>query len=318
MKNILFVSLLIILMSGCNKSINGEVIFVEPDLDDLFNYPYFLFIPNGVSEDKMNYLIIEPNNSGFADDDLHKHKEKAKRIATLDYYLGNWIARKLTYPLIVPVFPRTESDWKTYTHALDRDVMLQKGNSLERLDNQLINMCLDAEGKLKERNVKIENRYILTGFSALGTFVNRFTLLHPDKVQVAAAGGLNGLLMLPMDSLENEPLRYPIGTGDLIQITGSDFLRDQFFNTPQFYFMGELDDNDAVPYDDAFDLEERDQIFRLLGEQMIPARWVKCIDIYNESNVNTLFKTYKNVGHEHPEVVKNDILDFLLLNTNLN
>ena len=96
----------IILMSGCNKSINGEVIFVEPDLDDLFNYPYFLFIANGVSEDKMNYLIIEPNNSGFADDDLHKHKEKAKRIATLDYYLGNWIARKLTYPLIVPVFPR--------------------------------------------------------------------------------------------------------------------------------------------------------------------------------------------------------------------
>ena len=99
------------------------------------SYSYFLFIPNGVSEHDTNYLIIEPNNSGFADDNLHKHKEKAKRIATIDYYLGNWIARKLTYPLIVPVFPRTESDWKIYTHALDRDVMLQKGNSLERLDN---------------------------------------------------------------------------------------------------------------------------------------------------------------------------------------
>lgn len=317
MKNILIISLLLLLV-GCSKSIDGELIFVEPRLDDQFNYPYFLFIPNGVSEHNTNYLIIEPNNSGFADDDLHKHQEKAKRIATIDYYLGNWIARKLTYPLIVPVFPRTESDWKIYTHALDRDVMIQKGNSLERLDNQLINMCLDAEGKLKERNIKIENRYILTGFSASGTFVNRFTLLHPENVKAVVAGGLNGLLMVPLDSLENEPLRYPIGTGDLIQITGSCFLREQFLNTPQFYFMGELDYNDAVPYDDAFDLEERDQIFRLLGEQMMPTRWEKCIDLYNESKANVIFKTYSNTGHEHPEIVKNDILDFLLLNTSLN
>ena len=179
-------------------------------------------------------------------------------------------------------------------------------------------MCLDAERKLKERNIKIENRYILAGFSASGTFVNRFTLIHPEKVKAVVAGGINGLLLVPLDRRENGPLGYPIGTGDLIQITGSCFLREQFLNTPQFYFMGELDDNDAVPYDDAFDLEERDQIFRLLGEQMMPTRWEKCIDIYNESNVNALFKTYKNTGHEHPEIVKNDILDFLLLNTSLN
>ena len=171
-------------------------------------------------------------------------------------------------------------------------------------------MCLDAEDKLKERNIKIENRYILTGFSATGTFVNRFTLIHPEKVKALVAGGLNGLLMLPIDSLKNEPLRYPIGTADLIQITGRDFLREQFLNTPQFYFMGKLDDNDAVTYDDAFDLEERDQIFRLLGEQMMPTRWEKCIDLYYESKANVVFRTYPNTGHEHPEHVKNDILDF--------
>lgn len=72
-------------------------------------------------------------------------------------------------------------------------------------------------------------------------------------------------------------------SADLIQITGRDFLREQFLNTPQFYFMGKLDDNDAVPYDDAFDLEERDQIFRLLGEQMMPTRWenvINCTSIF--------------------------------------
>lgn len=295
---------------GCGPSYEGELIFVEPGRKDPFKYPYFLYIPDEVPVKEKVYFIVEPNNSGFVDDDLETHIEKAKRTATNDFYLGNHVANTLKTPLLVPVFPRSKSDWKIYSHSLDRDVMLQKGNSLERIDNQLIEMFEDARIRLEEKGIPSYPQFLLTGFSASGTFANRFTLIHPDKVLAVAAGGLNGLLMLPVDSLANETLNYPIGLADFSKITSKTFQREEFLSTPQFYFMGALDANDAIPYDDAYDEPERDQIFRLLGEQMQPERWENCRDLYALHQADAKIKTYEHIGHEHPEEVKSDIVEF--------
>ena len=109
---------------------------------------------------------------------------------------------------------------------------------------------------------------------------------------------MNGLLMLPLDTLNNEALNYPIGTNDLKAITNKSFAKDLFMKTPQFYFMGKLDENDAVPYSDAFDQDEREQIYRLLGEKMQPERWNNCIRIYENLNVNATILSYDGVGHD--------------------
>jgi len=307
--NLIYLALAILLL-GCSESYDGELLFISPEAEDYFEYPYFLFIPNQVSQTNKNFIIVEPNNSGFADDDLQKHVDKAKNTASNDYYLGNYMAKSLSCPLIVPVFPREESKWRIYTHALDRDVMLQKGNPLERLDRQLIEIVRNAQKILLEKNIQTDEQFLLTGFSASGTFANRFTVMHPDQVLAVAAGGLNGLLMLPADSLQHKLLPYPIGTGDLKEISGREFQQRTFQNTPQYYFMGALDDNDALPYDDAFDPSEREQISNLLGEQMLPERWNKCQQIYDSLEVNATIKTYPEVGHEHPEEIKLEILQF--------
>ncbi|MCB2219007.1 MAG: hypothetical protein KQI35_01340 [Bacteroidetes bacterium] len=302
--------LLISLLSGCSYQKNGELLFVEPTQEDPFHFPYFLFIPDQVPPGQKLTMIIEPNNSGFVDDELQKHIEKAERTASKDFYLGNYVAQKLKIPLLVPVFPRSKTNWKIYTHSLDRDVMIQKNGPLERIDEQLLAMFQDARKLLKEKNITTGDKFLLTGFSASGTFANRFALLHPDKILAVAAGGLNGLLMLPMDTLSGEIINYPIGTNDLIELTNRDFQKDLFLNLPQFYFMGELDDNDAIPYDDAFDENEREQIFRLLGKEMQPERWQRCENIYANEKVNVVVKTYKNTGHEHPDIIKDEIVTF--------
>jgi hypothetical protein len=308
-KIFIYISILCGLL-GCSEPFKGELIFVEPDGKGLFNFPYFLFIPDQVSQGSNVHIIVEPNNSGFAYDDLQKHIEKAKRIATNDFYLGNYVARELKIPLVVPVFPRPKTEWEIYTHALDRDVMVQKDNPLKRIDEQLIAMVSDARMKLKDKNVETAKEFLMTGFSASGTFTNRFTAIHPDKVLAMAAGGVNGLLIVPMDSLNNEILPYPVGSGDLNELTNSEFQKELFIKTPQFYFMGELDDNDAVPYDDAFSQNEREQIYRLLGVQMQPERWDNCKHIYDNLNVNATIKTYDEIGHEHPEKIKKEIVEF--------
>jgi hypothetical protein len=310
MRNLIYYLVISLFLVGCSKSYHGDLIFVEPGPEDSFKFPYFLFIPNKAIQHEKVFLIIESNNSGFVDDDLQKHIEKAERTAVSDFYLGNYVAHEMKYPLLVPVFPRLKSQSKIYTHSLDRDVMLQKNSPLERLDLQLIEMVKDAQVKLTTRNILIQPKFLLTGFSASGTFANRFTIIHPDKVFAVAAGGLNGLLMLPLDTLNNEALNYPIGTNDLLTLTNKSFSRDLFLNTPQFYFMGKSDDNDAVPFSDAYDEDEREQIYRLLGEKMQPERWNNCIQIYANLNVNATILSFDGVGHEHPETIKREIVTF--------
>jgi hypothetical protein len=135
--------------------------------------------------------------------------------------------------------------------------------------------------------------------------------LHAGPV---AAGGLNGLLMLPIDEINNKRLNYPLGTNDF------QFLFDKYFDStafkmiPQFLFMGKLDENDAVLFDDGYDAEERETVLRNLGLIMQPDRWYSCTKIYKTKNINATFITYDSIGHEHPLKVKEDILSFFKTN----
>ena len=310
MSRIASILALMALLFSCSKGYNGELMYVEPGKDSPFNFPYFLYIPDNIDRSDKVSVVIEPNNSGFADDDLNKHIEKAERIATKDFYAGNYVAGQLGLPLIVPVFPRSKTDWTIYTHALDRDVMAQKGNPLERIDLQLIEMFNDARKRLQEKDIPVEEQFLLTGFSASASFVNRFTLLHPQKVLAVAAGGLNGLLMLPADSLEGQDLPFPLGTADMHNFLGIEFQKEHFRATPQYYFMGAKDFNDAIPYDDAYSQAERATIYAVIGKDMHTERWPACQRIYRQNKVHATFETYDAIGHEQPESVKKKILDF--------
>jgi hypothetical protein len=301
---------LLILFHGCS-TIDGELIPVSSDASPGFNFDYFLFIPDEIAPDNSVSLIVEPNNTGFTSDAMDDHRKQAENLATNKRNLGNFLAHELGYPLLIPVFPRGKENWRIYTHALDRDVMLQKENALERIDLQLLAMVADAKEKLVSRGYSINEGMVLTGFSASGTFANRFSALHPDKVSACIAGGLNGILMLPVDSLDNTALNYPLGTNDFYEITGRHFDSLAFKHTPQFLFMGKLDDNDAASYDDAYDDNERAIIYTVLGEQMQPERWNRCIEVYVEQAIHAELKTYKDIGHEPSEHIKNDILEFV-------
>jgi hypothetical protein len=309
--NTILLFLALLLLASCNERITGgKILLIESDSTKGFNFPYYLFIPDKIADDSELIMIVEPNNSGFVDDNLDKHKEKSLRIATRDFYTGNYVARNFQLPLLVPVFPRSESDLKIYTHALDRDAMLEKDTDLERLDLQLLAMVDDARERLMEMGYEIDEQFFITGFSASGTFANRFTALHPGKVKAAAAGGINGLLFLPLEEIDGIKLNYPVGTSDFKELFGKNFNEEEFNETPQFLFMGAMDDNDAIPFADAFDQSEREVIYQILGREMQPLRWENCQRIYNTKGVNAQFRTYEGIGHEQPDKIKMDILEF--------
>jgi predicted esterase len=300
---------LLVIITNRNKT-RGDLQMISANPEKGFNFPYYLFLPEeGLNGDQV-FFIVEPNNTGSPTDDFDKHIDAAKQQAKRSQ-IGNYLSHKLRLPLLVPVFPRPENNWKIYTHALDRDAMVQKSNSIERLDLQLIAMFEDAKIRLAQLGHKVEDKFIICGFSACGTFTNRFSAIHPQKVKASVAGGLNGILILPTANIGSRPMPYPIGISDLKDLTGHKFDSVSFGKVPQFLFMGEIDDNDAAPYEDAYDNSEREIIHNFLGKQMLPDRWNYCRDYYQKKNINAKVRTYPKTGHEITDEIQEDILSFI-------
>lgn len=270
-----------------------------------FHYPYILRIPKTADASR---LLVEPNNTGKVADDFSVHEQAALDLSRRA--VGAFVATKLRIPLLVPIFPRREKEWQIYTHMLDRDVMSLQDGPLRRLDLQLLAMIDDAQSRLHAFGRPVAKKVLLTGFSASGTFANRFTLMHPERVHAVATGGLNGLLMIPAPTLDSVALPYPLGTSDFEAVTGSRFDESAWRRVPQFIYMGAKDDNDAVQFDDGYSADEKALVVRILGEKMQPDRWQRVQELYRQAGANAMFRTYAHMGHGTDRTINEEITEF--------
>ena len=174
----------------------NDIIQVEADAQAGFNFPFYLFVPNTIDKNQKVHLLVEPNNSGRNSDDFEVHQNGALRLVSRNY--PNRIARSLGSPLLVPVFPRPGSNWRAYTHALDRDTLEINEGQLKRIDLQLTAMIKYAQRLLRTNGFKIRDQIFMHGFSASAKFCSRYSFLHPEMVRAAASGGVNGLPTLPV------------------------------------------------------------------------------------------------------------------------
>jgi hypothetical protein len=293
-----------------SKTVKDSIIIIPADPSGGFQHAYILFIPKGTALNHKTFLLVEPNNTGIVTDDIKVHKEHAIRLASVSS-VGNNISTELHIPLLVPIFPRPLSDSLVYTHALDRDVMLEKSGPLKRLDLQLLNMIRDAKAVLKKMNVHVNDKVFMHGFSASGSFTNRFSFLHPGAIQALAIGGFNGELMLPEQSVDGQALNYPLGIHDTKKLTGKSFDSTAYNRIPQYIYLGRLDDNDAVQYDDAYNEAERKLINEHLGAH-VQERYLACQDIYRQHHIPAIFASYDGVGHWTTSAVNLDVIRFFM------
>jgi hypothetical protein len=284
------------------------LIRIDPKPGSGFNFPYYLYIPARTRLGTHQFLLVETNNSGL-NDTLDFHDREAAKAARRNS-LGNSIARRLRVPYLVPVFPRTQKEWKIYTHAIDRDAMLIKHGDSKRLDLQLIAMIEDAGKILSALNLEIDKKVLLNGFSASGTFANRFTLIHPGKVAAVSVGGINAMPMLPVSSIDKTTLDYPLGTNDYKSFFGREFDLETYRKIPQFIYMGAQDNNDAALFEDAYSSKEQKKIFKAIGKTMLPDRWEKCKSVYEANGINATFKLYPDIGHGTNGKMHSEIAEF--------
>ncbi len=304
------------LLNGClsapSKVVAEEALIKVPaNSQKGFNYDYYLYLPIGVEKESQPVLMVEPNNTGKATDDMAVHDEAAKKIIQKGYFKR--ISDRLRFPMLIPVFPRA-GDSQPYIHYLNRQTMKINSGLMKRVDLQLIAMIEDARKILAERNIKIKNKIFMNGFSSSGSFSLRFTALHPYLIQAVSAGGINALPILPLKKYQGQKLPYPIGVDDFKEISGEEFDLKTYLKVPQKIYMGQLDTNDTVPFRDSWDEKEADFIKRILDEKMMPERWNKVQQILKGSGANVLLSTYPGVGHAVPPNIEEDIYQFFLTN----
>ena len=283
-----------------------------------FNYPYYLRIPKQNGQPLSNYMVVESNNSGMANDSLSFHDEKAKQ-SIMGNAIGAGVSHNLTAAFLMPVFPRSLTDWKTYTHDLDRDTMLIKSGDLNRIDEQLVNMIKDAQESLNSNGINVENKVFMTGFSASSKFANKFAAIHPEIIRAVATGGVNASTIIPTAKLNGETLRYPVGVADLKELTGNDFNEAEYKKVSQFIYMGSIDDNDITQFADGYDTQDAELTWNILGKKMMPDRWNKLQQVYASLGYDNSIQThtYQGIGHEITQNVMEDVTNFLKANSGI-
>ena len=286
---------------------------VSTDLTDGFAFPYYLLVPQGIDFNRPVHLLVEPCNTGPVRS-FKSLERKTKALAAKSHATA--IARELKIPLLVPVFPRPGGDrWQIYTHALDRDTLLIQEGELRRIDLQLIKMIAHAQKLLRHNNMKVNEKVFMNGFSASGTFTNRFAILHPTVVRAVATGGVNGIPTFPTDRWNDTTLRYPVGIADLKEIADVEFDETAYKRVSQYIYMGALDDNDTIPYRDAFDAVDAKLVESLIGTKMMPDRWRVSQLIYQALGIPAQFVTYEHAGHEITSEMIDDLVAFFKANS---
>lgn len=282
---------------------------IEANPERGFYFPYYLRVPKTTNSKSMT-LLVETNNTGSVNDDSSTHLASARALAS-GQGVSPFVATSLALPLLVPVFPRPKTSAELYTHALDRDTMLVHKGPLARLDLQLLAMIDDAHQRLRKKGRHVTEKFLMCGFSASGTFANRFAFIHPERLLGIAVGGINGVAMLPLREHGAHELIYPVGIGDLRTVSGKAFDITAWRGIPQLIFMGAADANDAVTFADAYSDEERELIYSSMGRAMQPDRWQAVQRIYLEEKARVTFVTYGGVGHWTNGRINQDVTNFL-------
>ncbi len=285
-------SLLLVLAAG-RLSSGAEVLKLDANPQKGFSYPYYLMLPDTIK--KPTVLMVEPNNTGAASDDQSFHDTEAYHL--IDSKV-TW-ANDLGSPYLVPTFPRPVG--LVYTQALDRDTLTTTLMGLVRIDLQLIAMIEDARLQLSARGIAIDKKVWMVGYSASGSFTNRFTMLHPDVIKAASIGSPGSYPIVPLAQWKGKQLRYPAGVADLPNLVNIRFDAATFRNVPLQIYIGDQDLDDALDYPDGYDTEDAALIKQVFGGPPPYLRWPAAEAAYQSIGSLCEFRILRGMTHTWPD-----------------
>ena len=305
MKKIVFTVLcLLVFPAALRAESTGEILTFPANPEKGFHWGYALYLPKTMDTSKKLPMVLMMTDVGITNSAEETEKDTLYRLR---HELSEYpVADELGVPLIMPMVQRPRVGF--YTHALSRAVFVSQDEKFKRLDLQVLDMIKDARRELKERHIKTQEKVLVTGFSAAGVFAWRWTMLHPEYVLATVTGGAL-YHMLPVEELNGERLIYPVGVGDLQEITGKKFNKKAWSKIPILSTNGEKDNNDTFVYSECFDPKtERPVLAKVLPGKDVLERRAQSIQLLNEMAPNVQTHLYPWLGHKP---VTGDVIAFL-------
>jgi dienelactone hydrolase len=170
-------------------------------------------------------------------------------------------------------------------------------------------MIDDVRQRLAQQGQVVAPRVLMSGFSASGSFVNRFAFLHPDRVLALASGSPGGWPLAPVAQVDGVSLNYPVGVADLERLSGERPQPKALKALAAFIYMGDQDENDAVVHRDSFSSEDERLIFAKFGATPM-ARWQRSQQLYASQGLDARFVLYPGAAHSVTPQMQADIAAF--------
>ena len=304
---------------------------IQADSDAGFHFPYLLYKPTADNETESVGGETRPllvRCSPRRGETSEKDQRLESGLNDIKSGRGRLIADELNTPTLVALLPSRPEDGSFGN--LDHNSLQATEPPMERLDLQLLAMVEDARQRLADEPYEVPETVHMDGFSANGEFAEQFTLLHPERVSAVSSGG-NGAITIPraeldddiptVDDPEVETLPWPIGVADLDELVGEAFDEDTWMDVSQFRYIGAEDQWDPDEHGHPSEYrhaqsyaglgEERQQLLLdIFGWEQVDERFETSRSIYENVGAPTEFTVYDGIGHDVPEEILTDIVEF--------
>ena len=184
--------------------------------------PFLLIIPKNIENNST--LIMESNNL-----ETNNKKELFKQgIETAKHLLE---LSKSKSPILIPILPSEKEGpyWQQLSSECfkkDKNIHLKIMQTIEK-SKAIIK---------KKRNIEINDKIFLNGYSSSGVFAQRLALIYPEIIDTACIGGASGSIPI-IDSR----IDYPIGIGNYEKIFQKAFNKEEYTKINFEYYVGSLE-----------------------------------------------------------------------------
>ena len=233
-----------IIYDGNNAGTVGTTIF-HPANENIV-YDWFSYVPSSIKKEEKSYVLV------YSTGGLSDYNQNTEAIKSVTLFLQER-AELHKFILLLPSIPNSPDEPYIYTIAMDKRVFYDTTDEFRKRPDIKVNQMIDSlTNDLTKVGYDVHEKVFFEGFSAGGMFVQRYTLLHPERVQAIGGGQCGGFLTLPVSTYQGTVLDWAIGVNDFESLVGYDFNQEVYKQVPQLIYIGDQDIGDEYNHHSHF------------------------------------------------------------------
>lgn len=283
---------------GSNSTTPGVVVF-HPANNDIA-YDWFSYVPKNINKQEKSYMLV------YSTGGLSDYEENTAAIKAVAVFLQER-AELHKFILLLPSIPNTSDEPYIYTIAMAEQIFYENTDEFRKRPDLKVNKMIDKLGNdLRQNGYDVHEKVFLEGFSAGGMFVQRYTLLHPEKVQAIGGGQCGGGLTLPATVYENPQsswngfyMDWAVGVNNFKSLAGYELDFEVYKQVPHLIYIGDKDTKNShleVPSEGFWTQQQFNFCHEAFGSTD-PVRLDNQCAYLSELGCSVTFKLYPGYDH---------------------